>query len=388
MDNTRSDSIDSFIKHYNLIFATSEDGVLLLDLHSTEVLAANLAAQTMLASLTGQLIGVNLKDFDLFSQLPTKSDAVGNSLLESIFALRGLELQSDSDAPIFLDLVGNQCLIDGTAFCHLTLEDVTQQRQIEEKLDVYVKRLEWSNRELQEFAHIASHDLQEPLRAIQAFSDRLSSNYRQQLGEEGQEFIDRVHESASRMRILLNDLLAYSRVTSKARNLTLVSLNTVLESVCDDLETAIKESNASIEVGVLPTVYANPALLRQMFQNLISNSIKYRKIETTPIIRVFAISADSGVGMAQIEHNPSTDTVDVIVNDNGIGFDQKYAERIFGPFQRLHSQRRYQGTGIGLAICRKITEQCFGTISATSEIGVGTSIHITLPIRARVGGPE
>jgi len=234
-------------------------------------------------------------------------------------------------------------------------------------------RLEQSNRELQDFASVASHDLQEPLRKVQAFGDRLLSGYGPALDQQGQDYLDRMLKATKRMQSLIHDLLTFSRVSSKARSFLPVDLAQVTREVLSDLEVRIAETNALVEVGDLPTIDADAMQMRQLLQNLIGNALKFHQQGKPASVRVYAEMADMGpaaVGMCRL-----------VVEDQGIGFDEKYLDRIFTVFQRLHSRSEYEGTGVGLAVCRKIAQRHGGDITATSMVGEGATFRVALPSR-------
>jgi PAS domain S-box-containing protein len=230
-------------------------------------------------------------------------------------------------------------------------------------------RLEQSNRELENFASVASHDLQEPLRKIQTFSERLSSTYAEALGPEGRDYLTRMNNAATRMRKLIDDLLAYSRISSKAQTLHLVDLSELARGVLGDLETTIEQSGATVTIGQLPMLEASPMQMRQLLQNLLSNALKFRKDDVPPAISLHATV------------DPDSNRCELRVEDNGIGFEEKYVDRIFNVFQRLHGRGKYEGTGIGLAICRRIAERHGGSIQARSAPGQGATFIVTLPYR-------
>lgn len=228
-----------------------------------------------------------------------------------------------------------------------------------------------SNQELQDFAYVASHDLQEPLRKIQAFGDILENEFGGDLGD-GAEYLRRMRAAATRMSQLIEDLLVFSRVTTRPPTPEKVDLNEIVDDVMSDLEARITETNGRVDVGKLPAVLADPTHMRQLFQNLIGNALKFHKEGTLPIVKV---------GAKRVRGK------DVItVADNGIGFDEKYADRIFGVFQRLHGRDSYEGTGIGLAVCRKIVERYGGTIAAESRAGKGAIFIISLPAASKGAG--
>lgn len=246
-------------------------------------------------------------------------------------------------------------------------QEVVERKRAEASLEAYARKLEQRNRELQEFAYVASHDLQEPLRAIQNFSERVRTKYASALNEEALDYLQRMQNAAGRMRILIQDLLAFSRVTTKARPFTPTDLNAIAQSVIADLTVRLEETGGKIELGDLPTCDADATQMRQLLQNLCGNALKFRRPEEASVVKVYPVETDS------------PDAVAFAVEDNGIGFDEKYAEKIFAPFQRLHSHNKYEGTGIGLAICRKIVERHGGTINVRSAPDQGATFTITLP---------
>lgn len=235
-----------------------------------------------------------------------------------------------------------------------------------------------SNRELETFASIASHDLQEPLRKIDAFGDRLKRRYYDTLGDDGRMYVERMQSAVGRMRSLIEDLLDYSRVTTKAKPFDRVRLDEVLEEVKSDLQVAIETSTAVIEAVSLPMIDADRTQMRQLLQNIVANAIKFRKPDVAPVIGIDCKLVASERAAAGAE---SGERVRIRIADNGIGFEMKYAERIFGIFQRLHNRAEYEGTGVGLATCRKIVERHKGTLTVESEPDVGTTFTIEMPTR-------
>ena len=257
--------------------------------------------------------------------------------------------------------------------------EVTDRKKAEERLKRFASQLERSNMELQNFASVASHDLQEPLRKIQAFGDRLKAKCGDQLGELGLDYLSRMQNAAERMRILIQDLLKLSRVTSRAQPFASCDLSMIVQEVLSDLEVAIEQYHAQVEVSSLPTIEADPLQMRQLLQNLISNALKFQKPDVTPKVII------SGETFSALDHEvpgalPGEPICRITVQDNGIGFDEKFAEQIFAVFQRLHSRSEYEGTGIGLAVCRKITDRHGGSILAKSTEGQGATFIVTLPV--------
>ena len=230
--------------------------------------------------------------------------------------------------------------------------------------------LERSNRELESFAYVASHDLQEPLRKIQTFGERLKATSAAALGPQGLDYLERMNNAANRMRRLINDLLSYSRVTASVQPFARVDLTTLVRDVLGDLETAIENAGAAVTLGDLPQLDADPVQMRQLFQNLVSNALKFRQEGVAPTVDI------------RCTVDETANRCELMVEDNGIGFDEKYLDRIFQVFQRLHGRdSKYEGTGIGLAICRKIAERHGGTLGVRSSPGMGATFTISLPLK-------
>lgn len=253
-----------------------------------------------------------------------------------------------------------------------------KQNELMEHLSRANQDLNQSNRALQEFAYIASHDLQEPLRKVLAFGDRLKDSCGDSLGEKGADYLERMQNAAGRMRTLINDLLTYSRVTTKAKSSEEVDLGRITNEVLSDLEVTIEKMGAKVEVGRLPILEADPSQMRQLMQNLISNALKFHKPDEAPVVKITSEiskhhSDETGTNVAEAE------LCRVIVEDNGIGFEQEYADKIFEMFQRLHGRSEYEGTGLGLAVCQKIVQRHNGTITAESSLGKGSRFIITFP---------
>lgn len=257
--------------------------------------------------------------------------------------------------------------------------EITERKRFEQVLREYGEMLKEnnedlarSNRDLQDFASVAAHDLQEPLRKVQVFGDRLKATCSDTLGEKGLDYLERMQGASSRMQALIEDLLLYSRVTTKAQPFVEVDLNQVVREVISDLEVRIEQLGGRIEVANLPTIDADPTQCRQLMQNLIGNALKFHRDEEPPVVKIRGQFLDG-------------DEWQITVEDNGIGFDEQYADRIFGIFQRLHGRSEYEGTGVGLAICRKIVERHGGTISTRSAPGEGSTFILTMPARQPKG---
>jgi two-component system sensor kinase FixL len=259
------------------------------------------------------------------------------------------------------------------------VRDSSERKRAQEKLEAFAEQLHRSNRELERFASVAAHDLQEPLRKIEAFGDRLKSKCGDQVGEQGKDYLERMQGAVARMRNLINDLLTFSRVTTKPRPYQPVDLTQVAQEVVSDLESRIQQTGGQVEVADLPTVDADPLQMRQLFQNLIGNGLKFHRAEEPPVVRV------EGKTLSEMDRpfngcGQDRPLCQLTVRDNGIGFEEQYLDRIFEVFQRLHSRLEYEGTGMGLAICRKIVERHGGSITARSTPGEGATFIITLPV--------
>jgi PAS domain S-box-containing protein len=250
-------------------------------------------------------------------------------------------------------------------------DEITHRHKVEAELQTYSQSLSRSNQELQDFAYVASHDLQEPLRKIRAFGDILASEYAIELGE-GAEYLKRMQNAASRMSVLIDDLLSFSRVSTKAPADTVIDLNVIAHEVVGDLELQIERTGGKVVINKLPLVRADATHMRQLLQNLIGNGLKFHREGVAPVVTLSTCATDKALGVSTI-----------CVEDNGIGFDEKYLDRIFSVFQRLHTKDRYEGTGIGLAVVRKITERYGGTITATSQKDVGSSFKVSFPLTVK-----
>ncbi|MBD2328123.1 ATP-binding protein [Alkalinema sp. FACHB-956] len=245
--------------------------------------------------------------------------------------------------------------------------ELEERKKAEAELRDLTERLERSNKELESFAYVSSHDLQEPLRKIQAFGDRLKSRAGDLLDEKSQDYLQRMLSAANRAQILIDNLLTFSRITTKIQPFTAVNLREVIDGVLSDLEIRIETVGGTVEVGELPVIEADAQQMRQLFQNLLGNALKFCREGVPPVVTI----------TATVESNK----VKIAVADNGIGFEEKYRDRIFEVFQRLHGRSEYEGTGIGLSICRKIVERHGGKIVPYSQPGAGATFVMTLPLQ-------
>jgi light-regulated signal transduction histidine kinase (bacteriophytochrome) len=239
---------------------------------------------------------------------------------------------------------------------------------LENQVQVRTAELERSTEELTDFAYIASHDLQEPLRKIIAFGDRLAGKFGSILNDTGRDYIDRMQKSAIRMKGLIDSLLHFSRVTTHSAPFQQIDLNDVVSEVLSDLEVQIERTKGRVEVDTLPHIEGEKFQMRQLFQNLISNGLKYHSDEEAPVIKIKYAGLDK-------------DLEEIYIEDNGRGFDEKHLDRIFRPFERLHGHSEYGGTGMGLAICHKIVTHHKGQITAKSRPNQGATFIVRLPSR-------
>lgn len=377
IDDSRraSEEIRQSRDHLAAIFRSIRDGIVVLSPDGAIATANNAAARMLGYAAPGAIAGRALADLyaelDLrdehgdplsAEQLPDKRVRAGAPEAEALVCAAGeggqrwLEIRATA-------LRDDQGQLENVI---MSLRDVTERRQAEELRRV-TENLTRSNAALQEFAYVASHDLQEPLRMIASYTQLLQRRYAGQLDADADEFIRYAVDGATRMKQLIQDLLAYSRVETRAGELQPVDCNALVQQVLVDLGVAIAEANATIHVGPLPTVLGDPTQLRQVFQNLIGNAVKFRG-EAPPIVRVCAERRGAEYLFT--------------VADNGIGIDPRYAERIFVVFQRLHTREAYPGTGIGLALCKKIVERHGGRIWVESRLGAGARFHFVLPALA------
>jgi len=250
-------------------------------------------------------------------------------------------------------------------------QEVQMHNQIlEEQVKIRTAELERSAEELTNFAYIASHDLQEPLRKVIAFGDRLVAKFGSVLGDTGRDYIERMQKSAIRMKNLIDDLLHFSRITMRSAPFQGINLNEVISEVLADLEVQIERTHGRVEVDTLPEIEGGKFQMRQLFQNLISNGLKYHNDEVAPVIKIKYAGFDNNLE-------------EIYIEDNGKGFDEKHLDRIFRPFERLHGHSEYGGTGMGLAICHKIVTHHKGQITAKSQPKKGATFIVKLPARQK-----
>ncbi len=344
-----------------LILENAGDGICGLD-NEGRIVFANDTATKMLGYTTSEIVGTPQQNFiytptnnhtSVASQRETHGDT------DEIFLKKdGTTLPVEYSRKIIEGELGN---ITGAV---LVFRDITKRQEQQKEREHLIAKLLSSNDELERFAYVASHDLQEPLRMVRNFTLLLQKKYGDQLNAEAQKYIDISAGAAQRMQFLIEDLLEYARMTQEADKHEEVNLNKILSFIKENLEENLKHVQGEITHDELPTVYGNPIRFSRILQNLISNGLKYQKEGAQPKVQVSA--------------EEQKDQWILSVKDNGIGMKQEYCEQIFLPFKRLHQKDEYSGTGMGLAICRKIIENQGGKIWATSELGIGTTFFFTI----------
>lgn len=266
---------------------------------------------------------------------------------------------------------------DGLVF---TFSDITKEKEVELQLRNYTQELMRSNEDLEQFAYVASHDLQEPLRKIRSFGDRLVTKYHDKLDDMGKDYIERMQVASGRMQNLIEDLLAFSRITRSSELPGKVDMKKLFEEISEDLSDQVNREDAVLEFHKVPPVLGVKGQIQRLFQNLISNAMKFRKAEERPLIKISGEKLSALDVTKDFSFTPRyKNYVKITVSDNGIGFDEKYAEQIFNVFQRLHGKNEFEGTGIGLAICKKIVTHHGGIIAAKSIEGTGSDFIVILP---------
>ncbi len=320
--------------------------------------------------------GINLKD--MFPEAEAEANTI---ILRRAFNGEEIQLEKEfDDNKIFSIDFKPVKNANGEIFnVMVVMHDITEIKKVQKSLEIKVDELNNSNQDLEQFAYVASHDLQEPLRKIRAFGERLQNKYSNDISEEGLDYINRMQNASERMQTLIDDLLTFSRVTRTDEGYVEVDLHDQLQKIIEDLEYTIEKKNATIDLMVNHNIVAIPGQIRQLFQNLISNAIKFTKPNIDPIVQIQSeiLKGEDIEQEGLVNHR---EYCKITVSDNGIGFDQQYADKIFELFQRLHTRNEYQGTGIGLAVCKKIVDKHNGTINVSSKINEGTLFTIILPI--------
>ncbi|WP_207493475.1 PAS domain-containing sensor histidine kinase [Aridibaculum aurantiacum] len=263
----------------------------------------------------------------------------------------------------------------------VTFSDYTPVKKLQLEQEVLVDKLRQSNKNLEEFAYVASHDLQEPVRKVKTFSELLKRALESRLTENELQIFNKMYSASERMQMLINDLLEYAQASTPEPVYSVIDLGEKIGRVLEDMEVDIKEASADVQVGELPVIHGSDRQIHQLFQNLVSNAIKYRKQGEAPVVKISSsvISADELKAMLSQEV-PPVDYHKIVVADNGIGFEQEYAEKIFQVFQRLHGKKEYKGTGVGLSIVKKVVQNHKGYVYAESTLGEGSAFYVFLPV--------
>jgi PAS domain S-box-containing protein len=356
-------------KYYNIINSTSE-GFFELN-RSHEITSVNDALLKMLKTTRGKIIGRNI----LGAVHSTEAEAFGDSLGELWRGLGGVAatvtLQAADDTRLHTRISATPVTSDGGrvtgAFALVT--DISELVEMKDSLARYSEELKRSNQELQDFASVASHDLQEPLRKIVAFGDRLKTKTEATLTEEALDYLQRMQGAASRMQRLIEELLSFSRIATRAKPFEPTDLNVIMQGIVSDLEERLIRSGGRVEFDSLPTIEADAMQMHQLFMNLVANGLKFHAEGVTPVVTV------------RQARKTTDEYYEIEVADNGIGFEMKFLDKIFKPFQRLHGRGQYEGTGMGLAICDKIVKRHGGLMAVASAPGEGTAITVRLPAR-------
>lgn len=366
---------------YIQIFNSAPDGMHIIDRDYT-VVRVNRAAMALTGHGSVEEI-VGRKCYEVFG-----GDLCRTPECPLVRILEGAERVEVEAIKVRVDGTRFPCVVTATPFRATSgkvigiievSRDISRWKDAEKALSRAAQDLLLRNQELQEFSHVISHDLQEPLMLIQAFSQRLRDNFLTNLSEKGKVYLERILSSAERMQMLINGLLSYSRIEKESQPFIQVHLNNIVQAVLEDLTIKIEESDAIISAEDLGTVMADPLQMRQLFQNIIGNSLKYHHPDRVPEIRITRTLAPEGYD--------SNTYMSISIKDNGIGFKEEYQEKIFDIFQRLHTRQQFNGTGLGLSICKKIVERHHGVISATAVQGQGAEFIVTLPLSPELRQP-
>ncbi|MEO5359480.1 MAG: PAS domain S-box protein [Nitrospirota bacterium] len=360
-------------KYYNIINSTAE-GFIELN-RAYEITSANDAIIEMLKTTRGKIIGRGVLSTVHHAEAGAFGGALGG-LWKGVGVAATVTLQADDGTLLHTRINATPAKNDGArstsadgAFALIT--DITELVEIKNSISRYSDELKRSNQELQDFASVASHDLQEPLRKIIAFGDRLRAKTGSTLTEDAADYLQRMQGAASRMQRLIEELLSFSRITTRAKPFTPTDLNAIMQGIVSDLEERLMRTGGRVEFDSLPVIEADAMQMHQLFMNLTANGLKFHAEGVVPVVTVRLNLTDSSITSGQY--------YEIAVTDNGIGFDMKYVDKIFKPFQRLHGRGQYEGTGMGLAICDKIVKRHGGVLTVNSAPGAGTTFTVRLP---------
>jgi PAS domain S-box-containing protein len=372
---------------YRRLFETAQDGILILDAETGQVVDANPFMKELLGYSQEEFLGRKLWEIGPFKGEDASKSAFAELQVNDRLHYEGLPLEAKDGRRVEVEFISNAYLVDATRFIQCNIRDITERMRVNQALETANKEMAFqveekgkradelvminaelarSNAELEQFAYVATHDLQEPLRAVASCVQLLQKRYEGQLDEKAQEFITHAVDGTKRMQTLINDLLAYSRISTDAQVFASTNCEMALQEALANLMVAISESGAVVTQDALPMVNGDATQLTQLFQNLVGNALKFRG-DRPPEIHIGAVRNNGDWRFS--------------VADNGIGMEPQYFERVFLVFQRLHTRKEYQGTGIGLAICKKVVERHGGRIWAESEPGQGATFCFTIPER-------
>lgn len=361
---------------YKSLFEKARDAVFIADIETGIIIDANIQAERLLKKSRDQIIGTNFAAI----HPPDQIDYATSVFKKDIKQKEQQNKEQQKNGFIYIDIITSDkkrvpveinasiiSLPDGRKIIQGIFRDITEKKKAEEEMIRGTKKLAISNKELEQFAYIASHDLQEPLRSIYSFTELLASRYKGKFDQEADDFIDYIIVGTKRMQEMIDDLLYLSRITTRGKEFIPTNVSDILNQVLRNLDSLIKENNAIITIDNMPTINTDPFQLTQLFQNLIDNSIKFRKKDIVPKIHISATKKQEEWIFS--------------IQDNGIGIDQKNFIKLFKAFSRLHSKEDYPGTGIGLAICKKIVDRHEGEIWVESKLEEGSTFNFTIPIK-------
>ncbi|MBF0456576.1 MAG: PAS domain S-box protein [Nitrospirae bacterium] len=364
-------------KYYNIINSTAEGFVELN--RSLEITSANGAIIKMLKTTRGKIIGRDILGIVHYSEAEVFGDALGQ-LWQGAGIAATVTLHADDGALLHTRVNATPLMHNGMAAGAFALiTDITELVEVKNSLLRYSDELKRSNQELQDFASVASHDLQEPLRKITAFGDRLRAKTEGILTGDAADYLQRMQGAAARMQRLIEELLNFSRVTTRAKPFAPTDLNVIMQGIVSDLDDRLIRSGGRLEFDTLPVAEADAMQMHQLFMNLTANGLKFHAEGVAPVVTVRHVN---NIIVDSVEY------YEIAVTDNGIGFEMKYVDKIFKPFQRLHGRGQYEGTGMGLAICDKIVKRHGGLLSVNSAPGTGTTFTVRLPVKREAAKKE
>jgi PAS domain S-box-containing protein len=363
---------------YRRFFEATQDGVLILDATTGMILDVNPFMIELLGYSHEVFLGKKVWELGFFKDLIANEHNFAELLKKNYLRYEDLALETHDGQRIEVEFTSHVYLVKNHKVIQYNIRDISARKQAEQALEKTAADLERSNQELEQFAYVASHDLQEPLRMVASYTQLLAKRYKDQLDQDAREFIGYAVDGAVRMQRLINDLLTYSRVQTQGKSFGPVDAHSALGEALVNLASAIEESGGIITNDDLPMVTADRTQLVQLFQNLIGNALKFHG-EPRPHVHVSVARETADAAPASGPRRSPSTFWTFSVRDNGIGIEPPYFERIFVVFQRLHGQAKYPGTGIGLALCKRIVERHGGRIWVESKIGQGTTFHFTLP---------